>query len=93
MLEYGAYYNNVSDTKIKYPFCAFRYEDRLFISNALRSEVIVYNNAGEILYCVKYDHWFPRWIQPINYSDFLFVDSKKGTVGLVSDKTIIKEQK
>lgn len=93
MLEYGACYNNISNTIMKYPFCAFHYEDRLFISNAIQSEVIVCNSAGETIYCVKYDHWFPRWIQPISNSDFLFVDSKKGTIGLVSDRTIIKEEK
>lgn len=90
--EYGVVYNEkITHTHINYPFCSFRFEDKIFISDALNNRVIIQNIENEDYYYIVIKKWFPRWIQPISIDSFVYVDPKKRSLGIVCNGKIIKE--
>ena len=91
MLEYGAIYNESYENNLNYLFCAFRYKNKIFMSDALNNRVIIQdllNDKKDIIYI---EGWFPRWLQPVNEKDFIYLDSRKRTVGYVKNKKVINE--
>ena len=93
MREIGVEYNDrYENTYLGYIYCAFCCKNIIYVSNAIKNCVVKINmNDNKSIEKIFIPNWFPRWIVPINDKEFVFIDSKRKTFGLVKNKSITFE--